>query len=281
MINWIVGVSMCNNSFQQINFPTLFIKSEIQNIQLDQQDFADFFAHHCHAGCVTLLNHNPNFTTQFAKLILCRGFHDDVSISQHSWIVAFIEEQKTYDIYDNNNPNMVIIDPTIWSYQHQTQHELEIYAELLENEGFDLGLDYLTTDSFNQYRHLLNPRIQIIQHNHEDIAKYHPHGNKDLDYDDYKNDHPLFKIHCVLGDGIVYPIGNLNYLLDSNYLYLKAQSQQLNDVVDLDKVIGCFIDDKMDLTKESIPVVRYNIANYLSKHFPAFLKLDYKTMFVI
>ena len=92
----------------QIHFPTLFIKSEIQNIQLDQQDFADFFAHNCHAACVTLLKHNPNFTTQFAKLILCRGFHDDVSISQHSWIVAFIEEQKTYDIYDNNNPNMVI-----------------------------------------------------------------------------------------------------------------------------------------------------------------------------
>ena len=42
----------------QIHFPTLFIKSEIQNIQLDQQDFADFFAHHCHAGCVTLLKHN-------------------------------------------------------------------------------------------------------------------------------------------------------------------------------------------------------------------------------
>ena len=258
---------MGNNNFQQFHFPTLFIKSEIQNIQLDQQDFADFFAHHCHAGCVTLLKYNPNFTNQFAKLILCRGFHDDC-ISQHSWIVAFIEEQKTYDIYDGyaNNPNMVIIDPTIWSYQNQTPHDLEIYAELLENEGCDLGLDYLTTNSFDQYRHLLNPRIQIIQR------------NQSLDYDDYKNTHePLFTIHCVLGDGIVCPIGNLNYLLDSNYLYLKAQSQQLNE--DLDKVIGCFIDDKMDLTKESIPVVRYNIANYLSKHFPAFLKLDYKTMF--
>lgn len=264
----------------QLHFPTLFIKSEIQNIQLDQQDFADFFAHHCHAGCVTLLKHNPNFTNQFAKLILCRGFHDDC-ISQHSWIVAFIKEQETYDIYDGyaNNPNMVIIDPTIWSYQHQTQHELEIYAELLENEGVDLGLDYLTTDSFNQYRHLLNPRIQIIQHNHEDIAKYHPHGNKALDYDDYKNDHPLFKIHCVLGDGIVCPIGSLNYLLDSNYLYLKAESQQSNK--DLDQIIDYFIGDEMDLTKESIPVVRYNIANYLSKHFPAFLKLDYKTMFLM
>lgn len=271
---------MSNNNFHKFHFPTLFIKSEIQNIQLDQHDFADFFAHHCHAGCVTLLKHNPNFTNQFAKLILCRGFHDDC-ISQHSWIVAFIEEQKTYDIYDTNNPNMVIIDPTIWSYQNQTPHDLEIYAELLENEGCDLGLDYLTTNSFNQYRHLLNPRIQIIQHNHEDIAKYHPHGNKDLDYDDYKNDHPLFKIHCVLGDGIVCPIGNLNYLLDSNYLYLKAQSQQLNDVVDLDKIIDYFIGDEMDLTKESIPVVRYNIANYLSKHFPAFLKLDYKTMFLM
>lgn len=274
---------MGNNNFQQFHFPTLFIKSEIQNIQLDQQDFADFFAHHCHAGCITLLNHNPNFTNQFAKLILCRGFHDDC-ISQHSWIVAFIKEQETYDIYDGyaNNPNMVIIDPTIWSYQHQTQHELEIYAELLENEGIDLGLDYLTTDSFNQYRHLLNPRIQIIQHNHEDIAKYHPHGNKDLDYDDYKNTYePLFKIHCVLGDGIVCPIGNLNYLLDSNYLYLKAQLQQSNDVVDLDQIIDYFINDEMTLTKESIPVVRYNITNYLSKHFPAFLKLDYKTMFLM
>ena len=123
-----------------------------------------FFAHHCHAACVTLLRHNPNFTNQFAKLILCRGFHDDAPMSQHSWIVAFIEEQKNYDIYDSyaHNPNMVIIDPTIWSYQNQTAHDLEIYAELLENEGFDLGLDYLTTDSFNQYRHLLNPRIQII-----------------------------------------------------------------------------------------------------------------------
>lgn len=268
---------MGNNNFQQFHFPTLFIKSEIQNIQLDQHDFADFFAHHCHAGCVMLLKYNPNFTNQFAKLILCRGFHDDC-ISQHSWIVAFIEEQETYDIYDTTNPNTVIIDPTIWSYQHQTQHELEIYAELLENEGIDLGLDYLTTDSFNQYRHLLNPRIQIIQHNHEDIAKYHPHGNKDLDYDDYKNDHPLFKIHCVLGDGIVCPIGNLNYLLDSNYLYLKAQSQQSNQ--HLDQIIDFFLSGELDsvLTKESIPVVRYSIVNYLAKNFPAFLKLDYKTM---
>ena len=62
---------MSNNNFHKFHFPTLFIKSEIQNIQLDQQDFADFFAHHCHAGCVTLLKHNPNFTNQFAKLILC------------------------------------------------------------------------------------------------------------------------------------------------------------------------------------------------------------------
>lgn len=266
----------------QIHFPTLFIKSEIQNIQLDQQDFADFFAHHCHAACVTLLKHNPNFTTQFAKLILCRGFHDDVSISQHSWIVAFIEEQKTYDIYDNNNPNMVIIDPTIWSYQHQTQHELEIYAELLENEGVDLGLDYLTTNSFHQYRHLLNPRIQIIQHNHEDIAKYHPHGNKILDYDDYKNTYEaMFRIHCVLDARIVCPIGDLKYLLDSNYLYLKVKSQQSNQ--HLDQIIDFFLSGELDsvLTKESIPVVRYNIVNYLAKNFPAFLKLDYKTMFVM
>lgn len=267
---------MCTH---QIHFPTLFIKSEIHNIQLDQQDFADFFAHHCHAGCVTLLKYNPNFTNQFAKLILCRGFHDDIPMSQHSWIVAFIEEQKTYDIYDVTNPNMVIIDPTIWSYQHQTQHELEIYAELLENEGYDLGLDYLTTNFFNQYRHLLNPRIQIIQHNHEDMVKYHPHGNKVLDYDDYKNDNPLFQIHCVLNSRIFCPIGNLRYLLDSNYLYLKAQSQQLNE--DLDKIIGYFLNGELDFTHESIPVVRYNIVNYLSKHFPAFLKLDYKTMFVM
>lgn len=265
----------------QIHFPTLFIKSEIQNIQLDQQDFADFFAHHCHAGCITLLKHNPNFTNQFAKLILCRGFHDDC-ISQHSWIVAFIEEQKTYDIYDVTNTNMVIIDPTIWSYQHQTQHELEIYAELLENEGVDLGLDYLTTDSFNQYRHLLNPRIQIIQHNHEDIAKYHPHGNKVLDYDDYKNTYEaMFRIHCVLDARIVCPIGDLKYLLDSNYLYLKVKSQQSNQ--HLDQIIDFFLSGELDsvLTKESIPVVRYNIVNYLAKNFPAFLKLDYKTMFVM
>lgn len=229
-----------------------------------------------------LLEHNPNFTNQFAKLILCRGFHDDCT-SQHSWIVGFIEEQKTYDIYDATNPNMVIIDPTIWSYQNQTQHDLEIYAELLENEGCDLGLDYLTTASFNQYRHLLNPRIQIIQslHNHEDMIKYHPHGNKVFDYDDYKNDNPLFKIHCVLNGGIVCSIGNLRYLLDSNYLYVKLQSKQSNNVVDLDRIIRCFLNGEFDLTKESIPLVRYNITHYLSKHFPAFLPLDYKTMFVM
>lgn len=275
-----------SKSDKKITFPKLFIKFEntLQTMQLNQEDFADFFAHNCHAACLVLLEHNPasHFTNQFAKLILCRGFHDDCT-SQHSWIVAFIEEQKTYDIYDTANPNMVIIDPTIWSYQNQTQHDLEIYAELLENEGFDLGLDYLTTASFNQYRHLLNPRIQIIQslHNHEDMIKYHPHGNKSLDYDDYKKDNPLFQIHCVLTGGIVCPIGNLRYLLDSNYLYLKVTTQQSNNVVDLDSIIRCFIGDEMDLTKETIPVVRYNIANYLSKHFPAFLPLDYKTMFVM
>lgn len=272
---------------KQIIFPKLLIKYKNQSnddvqIQLNQEDFADFFAHNCHTACSVLLEHNPNFTNQFAKLILCRGFHEDCT-SQHSWIAAFIEEQETYDIYDTNNPNMVIIDPTIWSYQDQTEYELELYSELLENEGYDLGFNYLTTDSFNQYRHLLHPQIQIIQslHNHEDMLKYHSHGNKSLDYDDYKNTHePLFRIHCVL-DEIVCPIGNLRYLLDSNYLYLKVTSQQSNDVVDLDKVIGCFIDDKMDLTKESIPLVRYNITHYLSKHFPAFLPLDYKTMFVM
>ena len=268
---------------KKIVFPKLLIKDKIQSndvqMQLDQEDFADFFAHNCHSACVMLLKHNPNFTNQFAKLILCRGFHDDCT-SQHSWIVAFIEEQKTYDIYDTANPNMVIIDPTIWSYQKQTQHDLEIYAELLKNEGCDMGLDYLTTNSFNQYRHLLNPRIQVL-HNHEDMAKYNPHGNKVFDYDDYKNDNPLFQIHCVLNGGKVCPIGNLRYLLDSNYLYLKLQSQQSNDVVDLDKIIRCFLNGELDLTKEAIPVVRYNIANYLSKHFPAFLPLDYKTMFVM
>ena len=269
---------------KEIIFPKLLIKLNTgQTMQLNQEDFADFFAHHCHAACVMLLEHNPKFTNQFAKLILCRGFHEDC-MSQHSWIAAFIEEQKTYDIYDADNPNMVIIDPTIWSYQNQTQHDLEIYAELLENEGCDLGLDYLTTNSFNQYRHLLNPRIQIIQslHNHEDMIKYHPHGNKVLDYDNYKNTHEaMFRIHCIPNGEIVCPIGKLRYLLDSNYLYLKVQSQQSNNVVDLDKAIGCFIDDKMGLTKESIPVVRYNITHYLSKHFPAFLPLDYKTMFVM
>ena len=111
------------------------------------------------------------------------------------------------------------------------------------------------------------------------MVKYHPHGNKVLDYDDYKNDNPLFQIHCVLNSRIVCPIGNLRYLLDSNYLYLKAQSQQLNE--DLDKIIGYFLNGELDFTHESIPVVRYNIVNYLSKHFPAFLKLDYKTMFVM
>lgn len=273
---------------KQIIFPKLLIKYKNQSnddvqMQLNQEDFADFFAHNCHAACVMLLEHNPNFTNQFAKLILCRGFHEDCT-SQHSWIAAFIEEQETYDIYDTNNPNMVIIDPTIWSYQNQTEYELGLYSELLENEGYDLGFNYLTTDSFNQYRHLLHPQIQIIQalHNHEDMSKYHPHGNKSLDYDDYTNTHePLFQIHYVLNDEIVCPIGNLRYLLDSNYLYLKITSQQSNDVVDLDKVIGYFIDDKMDLTHESIPVVRYNITHYLSKHFPAFLPLDYKTMFVM
>ena len=266
---------------EKITFPKLFIKFEntLQTMQLNQEDFADFFAHHCHAACVMLLEHNPNFTNQFAKLILCRGFHDDCT-SQHSWIVGFIEEQKTYDIYDADNPNMVIIDPTIWSYQNQTEYELELYSELLENEGFDLGLDYLTTASFNQYRHLLNPRIQIIQslHNHEDMIKYHPHGNKSLDYDDYKNDNPLFQIYCML-DNEMCAIGNLRYLLDSNYLYLKVTSQQSN--VDLDKIIRCFLNGELDLTKESIPLVRYNITHYLSKHFPAFLPLDYKTMFVM
>ena len=220
---------------KQIIFPKLLIKYENQSnddvqMQLNQEDFADFFAHNCHAACVMLLEHNPNFTNQFAKLILCRGFHEDCT-SQHSWIAAFIEEQETYDIYDANNPNMVIIDPTIWSYQDQTEYELELYSELLENEGYDFVFDYLTRDSFNQYRHLLHPRIQIIQslHNHEDMLKYHPHGNKSLDYDDYKNTHePLFRIHCVL-DEIVCPIGNLRYLLDSNYLYLKVTSQQSND----------------------------------------------------
>lgn len=269
---------------KKIVFPKLLIKDKIQSndvqMQLNQEDFADFFAHNCHSACVMLLKHNPNFTNQFAKLILCRGFHDDCT-SQHSWIAAFIEEQPTYDIHDDTNPNMVIIDPTIWSYQRQTEYELELYEELLENDGYDFELWSLTTDFFNQYRHLLNPRIQIIQHNHEDRFKYRPHGNKTLDYNDYKNDNPLFQIYCVLNGGMVCPIGNLRYLLDSNYLYLKLQSQQSNDVVDLDKIIRCFLNGELDLTKEAIPVVRYNIANYLSKHFPAFLPLDYKTMFVM
>lgn len=267
-------------SNKQITFPKLLIKFEntLQTMQLNQEDFADFFAHNCHAACLALLEHNPNFTNQFAKLILCRGFHEDCT-SQHSWIAAFIEEQPTYDIHDDTNQNMVIIDPTIWSYQGQTEYELELYEELLENEGYDFELWRLTTDSFNQYRHLLNPRIQIIQHNHEHRCKYRPHGNKTLDYDDYKNDNPLFQIHCVLDSEIVCPIGNLRYLLDSNYLYLKVTSQQSNE--DLDKIIRYFLNGTFDLTKETIPLVRNNIVNYLSKNFPAFLPIDYTTMFVM
>ena len=267
-------------SNKQIAFPKLFIKFEntLQTMQLNQEDFADFFAHNCHAACLVLLEHNPNLTNQFSKLILCRGFHEDCT-SQHSWIAAFIEEQPTYDIHDDTNPNMVIIDPTIWSYQCQTEYELELYEEILENDGYDFELWRLTTDSFNQYRHLLNPRIQIIQHNHEDRCKYRPHGNKTLDYDDYKNDNPLFQIHCVLDSEIVCPIGNLRYLLDSNYLYLKVTSQKSNE--DLDKIIGYFLNGTLDLNKETIPLVRYNMVNYLSKNFPAFLPIDYTTMFVM
>ena len=80
-------------------------------------DFADIFAHECHAACCTLLN-NPDFFSVLglSNPKICRGFHNEIG-SQHSWIVAWKKSdsvKEDNDVYDYDNQYIVIIDPTLW-----------------------------------------------------------------------------------------------------------------------------------------------------------------------
>lgn len=280
---------------------TIKLNVSIGNTQrtVNSYDFADMFAHECHAACCALLN-NPQFFTTLglSNPKICRGFHDEIG-SQHSWIVAWKQSDSVNDndIYDYDNQDIVIIDPTLWSYQNQSTFDLERYQEVLEHDGYEFPFD-ISLGDFRTYRHLLTAAIQIFDTTEiEEICKYHPHGNRNLDWYSYQQEKDfLFQQYAVLDNNLIAPVplGSLRYLLDSDYLY--KFSSLSNDSVGVGVAVANPVDNmlpysSLDLIIEyfkslahpqvnNVVVLRREIAKCIDNHCPALLPIDYKMMFM-
>lgn len=262
---------------------------------VNSYDFADMFAHECHAACCALLN-NPQFFTTLglSNPKICRGFHDEIG-SQHSWIVAWKQSDSVNDndIYDYDNQDIVIIDPTLWSYQNQSTFDLERYQEVLEHDGYEFPFD-ISLGDFRTYRHLLTAAIQIFDTTEiEEICKYHPHGNRNLDWYSYQQEKDfLFKQYVVLDNNLIVTIGSLRYLLDSDYLYKIGSLSNDNVGVGVANPADNMLPySSLDLIIEyfkslaqphanNVVVLRREIAKCIDNHCPALLQIDYKMMFM-
>ena len=171
---------------------------------------------------------------------------------------------------------------------------------MLEHDCYEFPFD-ISLGDFRTYRHLLTAAIQIFDTTEiEEIRKYHPHGNRNLDWYSYQQEKDfLFKQYIVLDNNLIVPIGSLRYLLDSDYLY-KIGSLS-NDSVGVGVAVANPADNmlpysSLDLIieyfkslaqakakpqhKHSVVVLRREIAKCIDKHCPALLPIDYKMMFM-